>query len=55
MTDEEVLDWAIKEYEKADTIDDKEEATFIRLRAKTIFDKRFPNPETCSCCGRLLI
>jgi hypothetical protein len=44
-TDEEVLDWVISEFERANSIQDKT-ARKVRYRAKVIFDKRFPNPES---------
>lgn len=53
MMNEEVIDWMTKEYAKADAIEDKKEANRIRYRAKIIFDKRFPNPDTCCCCGQI--
>lgn len=54
MTNEEVIDWVIGEYAKAGATEDRKEANCIRYRAKIIFDKRFPNPDTCCCCGQII-
>ncbi|UCE06522.1 MAG: hypothetical protein JSW07_00320 [bacterium] len=50
MTDAEVRDWALAEFARAETIENKQEANQIRYRAKIILDKRFPNPDVCPCC-----
>jgi len=52
VTDKEIISWCQAEYKRADAVANKKEANQIRHRAKTIFDKRFPNPTICPCCGR---
>jgi len=50
MTDEEFKNWGQAEFERAKTIENKQEAKFIRHRIKLIYDKRFPNPVICPSC-----
>lgn len=52
MIDQEIKNWAISEFDRSCNIPDKAEAKQIRHRAKTIFDKRFPNPDVCLCCNQ---
>lgn len=49
MTDQEVRDWVAAEYKHSFLLC-REKARQIRYRAKIVFDKRFPNPDVCSCC-----
>lgn len=53
MTNTEIIDWCKAEFKRADIIENKQEANRIRYRAKLIFDKRFPNPDICPCCGKI--
>jgi len=54
MTDQEVKNWCHAEFERAKTVENKQEANQIRYRAKLIFDKRFPNPDVCFCCKQVI-
>jgi len=53
MTDKELTDWCILEYARAESLS-KEEADFVKRRAKRAFDIRFPNPDYCHVCGHRL-
>jgi hypothetical protein len=44
MTDGEVLKWVSQEMRSRDKK--------RRYKAWVIFNKRFPNPDYCHCCGR---
>jgi len=55
MTDKEVRDWAISEYNRSLNISNLKEAKRIRYRTKIIFDKRFPNLDICLYCGQKIV
>ena len=54
MTNQEVKDWVASEYKRSLLMPQGSEARQTRCRAKTIFDKRFPNPNVCLCCKNVL-